>query len=95
MKLFAKVQNLVYDIDGAGEKLEDFPQQELVILSQLYSHVVRLLEEVENVYLRPQFPEADVSLSLDGMEETFDEISGTLLSSLESNRFKGFEIVKI
>jgi hypothetical protein len=28
------------------------------------------------------------------MEETFDDISGTLISSLESNRFKGFEIVK-
>ena len=44
--------------------------------------------------IRVALLEADVSLSLDGMEETFDEISGTLLSSLESNRFKGFEIVK-
>ena len=55
---------------------------------------MRLLEEVENVYMRPQFPTDDVSLSLEGMEETFDEISGILFSSLESNRFKGFEIVK-
>ena len=31
---------------------------------------------------------------LEGMEETFEDISGTLISSLESNRFKGFEIVK-
>ena len=94
LSLFTRVSELFCDIGGSGIAAENFPQQELVILSQLYSHVVRLLEEVENVYLRPQFPEADVSLSLDGMEETFDEISGTLLSSLESNRFKGFEIVK-
>ena len=29
-----------------------------------------------------------------GMEETFDDISVTLYSALECNRFKGFEIVK-
>ena len=78
----------------SGVAAENFPQQELVILSQLYSHVVRLLEEIENVYMRPNFPMDDVSLSLEGMEETFEEISGTLFSALESNRFKGFEIVK-
>ena len=92
--LFTRVSELFCEIGGSGIAVEDFPQQELVILSQLYSHVVRLLEEVENVYIRPQFPSDDVSLSLDGMEETFDEISGILFSSLESNRFKGFEIVK-
>ena len=43
--------------------------------------------------MRQQFPEDDVSLSLDGMEETFDEIGAILSSSLESNRFKGFGIV--
>ena len=92
--LFTRVSELFCSIGGSGIAADVFPQQELVILSQLYSHVVRLLEEVENVYMRPQFPIDDVSLSLEGMEETFDDISGTLISSLESNRFKGFEIVK-
>ena len=94
LALFTRVSELFCEIGGSGIDAENFPQQELVILSQLYSHVVRLLEEVENVYLRPQFPADDVSLSLEGMEETFDEISGVLFSSLECNRFKGFEIVK-
>ena len=94
LSLFTRVSELFCDIGGSGIAAEDFPQQELVILSQLYSHVVRLLEEVENVYLRPQFPIEDVSLSLEGMEETFEDISGTLFSALEHNRFKGFEIVK-
>ena len=92
--LFTRVSELFCSIGGSGITADNFPQQELVILSQLYSHVVRLLEEVENVYMRPQFPTEDVSLSLEGMEETFDEISVTLFSSLENNRFKGFEIVK-
>ena len=94
LSLFTNVSELFCEIGGSGIAAEIFPQQELVILSQLYSHVVRLLEEVENVYMRPQFPVDDVSLSLEGMEETFDEISGTLFSALENNRFKGFEIVK-
>ena len=94
LSLFTRVSELFCAIGGSGIAADNFPQQELVILSQLYSHVVRILEEIENVYLRPQFPADDVSLSLEGMEETFEDISGTLFSSLESNRFKGFEIVK-
>ena len=94
LSLFTRVSELFCEIGGSGVAADNFPQQELVILSQLYSHVVRLLEEIENVYLRPQFPTDDVSLSLEGMEETFDDISVTLFSALESNRFKGFEIVK-
>ena len=94
LALFTRVSELFCAIGGSGIAADNFPQQELVILSQLYSHVVRILEEIENVYLRPQFPADDVSLSLEGMEETFEDISGTLFSSLESNRFKGFEIVK-
>ena len=94
LSLFTRVSELFCEIGGSGIAAETFPQQELVILSQLYSHVVRLLEEVENVYMRPQFPADDVSLSLEGMEETFEDISVALVSSLESNRFKGFEIVK-
>jgi len=94
LRFFTNVSKLFCEIGGSGVAADNFPQQELVILSQLYSHVVRLLEEVENVYMRPHFPTDDVSLSLDGMEETFEEISGILFSALESNRFKGFEIVK-
>ena len=94
LHLFTKVSELFCAIGGSGVAAENFPQQELVILSQLYSHAVRLLEEVENVYMRGSFPTDDVSLSLDGMEETFEDISVTLYSALECNRFKGFEIVK-
>lgn len=95
LSLFIRVSELFCSIGGSGISAETFPQQELVILTQLYSHVVRLLEEVENVYIRPQFPIDDVSLSLEGMEETFEEISIVLFSSLECNRSKGFEIVKM
>lgn len=94
LDLFSEVSNLLCDIGSSGIKANDFPQQELVVLSQLFGHIVRLLEEVENVLLRDQFPIDDVSLSLDGMEDTFEGIYGVLKNSLEHNRKKGFELVK-
>ena len=91
--LFSQVNLLFGTIGSSGIKINLFPQQELVVLSQLFGHMIRLLEEIENVYMRNDFPVADVSLSLDGMEETFEDIRVTLKNSLESNRFKAFEII--
>ncbi len=94
IKLFTQVSNLFCTIGSSGINVDVFPQQELIILSQLFGHMIRLLEEIENVFLRNDFPIADVSLSLDGMEDTFDDIRGTLKSALEMNRYKAFEIVQ-
>lgn len=94
LKLFTDICVLLYGIGGSGIKVENFPQQELIILTQLFSHIVHLLEEIENDYLRPVFPKDDVELSLEGMQETFDDIRSTLKSSLETNKYKGFELLK-
>lgn len=93
LDLFTQISALLCAIGCSGIKTDEFPQQELVVLTQLYSHIVRLLEEFENVFLRPQFPVEDVSLSMDGMYETFEDIRGTLKLSLERNRYKGFGII--
>lgn len=93
IEIFSEVSALLCDIGTSGVKAIDFPQQELVVLTQLFSHIVRLLEEVENVLLRDNFPLDDVEMSLQGMEDTFDGICGLLRSFLESNRSKGFELV--
>lgn len=94
LELFTRVSSLLCSVGCSGIDVREFPQQELVILTQLYSHIVRLLEEFENVFLREDFPIDDVSISLDGMEETFEDIDATLNGSLEQNRLKGYEIVK-
>ncbi|EID86419.1 hypothetical protein MSI_07720 [Treponema sp. JC4] len=94
LKLFSNVNELICDIAGSNVSVSDFPQQELVILSQLFSHVVHLLEDVENLVLREQFPIDDVALSLNGMEETFEDIVYTLKAALESNKYKGFGLVE-
>lgn len=93
LALFSQVNNLLCAIGCSGLDVSVFPQQELVVLTQLFSHVVRLLEEIENVFLREQLPLADISLSLQGMEDTFEDIRGTLKSSLDYNIYKGFNIV--
>ncbi|MCR5189175.1 MAG: hypothetical protein K6C97_09590 [Treponema sp.] len=94
LELFTQVNTLFFEIGCSGVKVENFPQHELVILSQLYGHIVNILEELEIEFLRDRFPVADVELSLNGMEDTFDEIKGSLESVLKVNRFKGFEILK-
>lgn len=94
LELFTHVNELVCDIAGSNVSVTEFPQQELVILSQLFSHVAHLLEDVENLVLRETFPVDDVSLSLDGMEETFDDIVYTLKSTVERNKYKGFGLVE-
>ena len=94
LELFSQVNTLFFDIGCSGVEVEKFPQHELVVLSQLYGHIVNILEELEIEFLRERFPIADVELSLNGMEETFDDIKGSLESVLNTNRFKGFEILK-
>ena len=91
--LFRQVSDLVYQLGNSGLPLVDFPQQELVIIIQLFSHIVRIVEEMENYYLREHFPYDDVKLSLDGMEETFEDINPILASSLEENTYKNITIV--
>lgn len=93
LTLFTQISALLCAIGCSGIRTEEFPQQELVVLTQLYNHTVRLLEELENVFMRPQFPVDDVNMSMDGMYDTFDDIRVTLKNSLERNRYKGFGIV--
>ncbi|MBR5400846.1 MAG: hypothetical protein IK102_03450 [Treponema sp.] len=93
MELFSQVSMLLCSIGCSGLKLEDFPQQELVILVQLFSHVARIVEEMESDYLRDIFPYDDIQLSLDGMEETFEDVGSILHNSLETITYDSIKIV--
>ena len=93
LELFSQVSELLCSIGCSGLKLEEFPQQELVILVQLFSHIARIVEEMENEYLRGVFPFDDVKLSLDGMEETFEDIGAFLYNALDSLTYDSIKIV--
>jgi hypothetical protein len=79
--LFSKVNLLISSIGNTKLDVEKFPQFELVVLTQLYSHLVKLIEEVENIMIRLYFPTEDVMLSLSGMEETFEDVQGAIKNS--------------
>ena len=91
--LFSELSRLVCSIGCSGLNLKDFPQNELIILVQLFTHLARIIEEMENPFLKDHFPVDDVALSLEGMEDTFDEISSKLKAALEENTYKNITIM--
>lgn len=93
LDLYGKVALLVYKIDCSGNALEQFPQQELVILSQLYSHITRILESVANNDHIEEDSEA-ILLSLDGMEMNFEDIEGELEYAVSQQKKNRFTVVK-
>jgi hypothetical protein len=93
LNLFYRVNTLISSIAGTRLNIQDFPQFELVVLTQLYSHLIKLIEEIENVVIRFYFPIDDVMLSLTGMEETFDDIQGSIQSAKSRLFQQSFEIV--
>jgi hypothetical protein len=92
--LFSEITSLLCQIGCSGLDLRKFPQQEFIVITQLFSHLLHLIEELENVYIRDQIPVADISLSLEGMEEMFEEIKETLTQSLDYNIYRNFEVIK-
>lgn len=93
MNLFGRISVLLCEIACSGLKLDTYPQQELVILVQLYTHIIRIIEELENPFMKEQFPVDDVALSLEGMEDTFEDVGVTLKNSLDLNTYKAIKLV--
>ena len=93
INLFSEIVSLLCAIGNSGLKLKIFPQQELVILTQLFSHSYKIIEDMEDIYSAEHFPVEDISLSLEGMEETFDDVGEILRQSLEVNTYNNIKIV--
>ncbi len=93
LELFKKVNALLYKIDACEGDLIEFPQQELVILTQLYSHLLNILsysytdKDVEN--------DSDaIMVSIDGMKWNFEDIEEILLGAIDENNCNRFKVVK-
>lgn len=93
LELFKKVNGLLYKIDGCEGTLEDFPQQELVILTQLYGHLLNILsysysdKDVEN-------DSEAIMVSIDGMKWNFEDIEEILLGAIDENHCSRFKVVR-
>ncbi len=93
LELFKKVNGLLYKIDGCEGSLENFPQQELVILTQLYGHLLNILsysysdKDVEN-------DSEAIMVSIDGMKWNFEDIEEILLGAIDENHCSRFKVVR-
>lgn len=93
LALFTKVNALVYEVDCSSESIKQFPQQELVILTQLYSHLYRILQSFNDIESLERDADA-LLLSIDGMDWNFEDIRGPLEAAVESQRRNRFKVVK-
>lgn len=85
LDLFQSVSELIFKIDYATADLQDYPQQELVTISQIYSHVLHIIEHVE---LHPDgaLEEKDeLMMSIDGMKYNYDCIHDSINNIINKN----------
>ncbi len=93
LDLYCKVDSLVSELDCNKKEIAQLPQQELVTLSQLFTHVSRILEVIESNNDCDEDESYTMSLSLEGMELNFDEIRVPLLSAMDKIRRDRFIVV--
>ena len=94
LELHTKVFALVLELDDVDDQLEGFPQQPLVILSQLSTHIQYMLESLlRDINLKDEDVRA-MAASLEGMEYNFEEVSAELKSALEASYKSRFTVIK-
>ena len=93
LDLYSKVGDLVYEIDCAGKEIENFPQQELVTLSQLFSHISRILEMFASCGDCDDSEKTALKLSLEGMEYNFEDIQTRLKAAVDRSIAGQFKVI--
>ena len=94
LELYRDVFELLNAIDEAGGSLEEFPQQPLIILLQIYAHVSQILELSEADPSAVLDEHGEILLSIEGMEFNFEDIGGLLWAEVDSKNKKCFMLVK-
>lgn len=90
VELFKDVFLLSKKIDYTGRSISEFPQQELIILSQISSHILQMMDNIAMEKDAEDYREAMIA-SLDGMQWNFENISVVLdeaLAKAERSQFK-------
>ncbi|MCQ2611825.1 MAG: hypothetical protein MJ169_08755 [Treponema sp.] len=93
LELYSKVNEIVYNIDRNCAGFETYPQQELVILIQLYTHTTKMLESIafETAYVKAE--SGTMMASLEGMCFHFEEIEPNLKNAIETNKKEDFTVI--
>ena len=94
LELYSALVTLICELDLCGLPADVFPQQDLVILSQLFAHTGHLIEVLlyqENV------TDADLNsaaASLDGMSASFEDIEEVLTDVMHRKKKNAFSVIK-
>lgn len=93
LDLFLQVEAFMSDIDCNDKEFKELPQQEMVTLSQLFSHLARILEITSGDAECEEDETYAMQLSLEGMEENFEEIKPMISSAMFNVRKKRFNVI--
>lgn len=93
LELFSQVSSLVCELDCNDKELRMFPQQELVTLSQLYTHISRILEMLSSDTECGEDESYAMQISIEGMEMNFEDLKPIILSELEKVRKSRFNVI--
>ncbi len=94
LELYSELINLICDLDSCGMPASSLPQQQLVIVSQLFSHTTKFLEAFMTEVFLSKEDITMISSSLDGMSESFDEVSIDLIAAMGKKNKDGFSIIQ-
>lgn len=94
LELFTVVNEMVCTMGIDGPNLADYPQQPLVILSQIYEHIIHIIDRMENCPAEIANEVEEVSLAIEGMEFNFNEIYAPLRKAIDKNMRNGFSVIK-
>lgn len=86
LELYIKVASLVYKIDSSKADLKAYPQQELVTISQIYSHIMRILEHIELNPDSAMEEKEELLMSIDGMSYNFDCIYDQIIDIIRETK---------
>ena len=94
MALYSALVGLICELDSCGLNADVFPQQDLVILSQLFAHTGRLIEVLLYQESMSESDLSSASASLEGMEYSFEDIEEVLIDIMHNKRKDAFSVVK-
>ncbi|MCR5613185.1 hypothetical protein [Treponema sp.] len=94
LDLYTKISALVYEIDRTGGRFGSYPQQELVILIQLYSHLTKLVESFSFDSESIARDTETISASLEGMQFNYEDIELELRHAVFDCKKKDFTVIE-
>ncbi len=93
LELYSDLVQLICELDSCGIPVASLPQQQLVIVSQLFSHTTKFLEAFMTESSLSKEDLEMIQTSLDGMLESFDEVSSELTTAMGKSNKSGFTII--